>query len=278
MGFRLELIHEAAKGARRKLAPLLFVHGAFSTARCWQARFMPWLAERGVESWALSLAGHGGSDGHERRNTLGIDDYVDNIASVLKHLPASPVMIAHSMGGFVAQRLLGRVSLPGLALLAPVPAHGLAGSTAQLLTQAPELLFKLNLYQHGLYPLGAGELRRLLFSPDTDDGTIMLLAEQTQPESLRAIMDMSLAALQPPSPFKPPPALILGAGNDALIPRHDVEVTARRLGRQAEFLPGLGHMMMLDTHWETVAQRLFDWLIDEFGRASPRPQPIPAGD
>ncbi|MDN0084567.1 alpha/beta fold hydrolase [Crenobacter sp. SG2305] len=266
MGFRLELIHEAAKGARRKLAPLLFVHGAFCTALCWQARFMPWLAEHGVESWALSLTGHGGSDGHERHNMLGIDDYVDDVASVQGHLPAPPVVIAHSMGGFVVQRLLHRISLPGLALLAPVPAHGLAGSTVQLLTQAPDLLFKLNLYQHGLYRLDIDELRRLLFSSDTNDEAIMLLAEQAQPESLLAIMDMSLSGLLPSTPLNPPPTLILGAGNDALIPRHDIASTARRFGRQAEFLPGLGHMMMLDMHWEAVVQRLFNWLLDEFDR------------
>ncbi|MCW3478299.1 hypothetical protein OL229_01820 [Neisseriaceae bacterium JH1-16] len=99
--------------------------------------------------------------------------------------------------------------------------------------QTPTLLFKLNLYQHGLHQPNLDELRRLLFSADTADAPILPLAEQAQPESLCAILDMSLAGLLPLGPFEPPPTLLLGGDDDALIPRHDVEATARRYGSQA---------------------------------------------
>ncbi|MCW3478300.1 alpha/beta hydrolase [Neisseriaceae bacterium JH1-16] len=79
MEVRLELILEAAKGAQRELAPLLFVHGAFCGAWYWQVNLMPWLAERGIDCWALSLGSHGGSADHEGRNTLGTDDYVADV-------------------------------------------------------------------------------------------------------------------------------------------------------------------------------------------------------
>jgi hypothetical protein len=43
------------------------------------------------------------------------------------------------------------------------------------------------------------------------------------------------------------PALVLGAAEDMLISPEDVVATAERLDVNAEILPHMGHMMMLDT-------------------------------
>ena len=43
--------------------PLLFIHGANSGAWVWEQHFLGDMAERGFEAHALSLRGHGESDG-----------------------------------------------------------------------------------------------------------------------------------------------------------------------------------------------------------------------
>ncbi|WP_230371066.1 hypothetical protein [Paludibacterium denitrificans] len=68
MQARLELVHEAAKGGvtDKRHAPLLFVHGAYCGAWCWQQHFLPWFAARGYDCWAVSP----GRPRRERRTGL----------------------------------------------------------------------------------------------------------------------------------------------------------------------------------------------------------------
>lgn len=257
---RLELIHEAAQGTERDAPPLLFVHGAFCAAWCWQRTFLPWFAQQGFDCWAISLEGHGDSDGHQYLSAISIDDYVRNLSAAVKRIKRTPIMIGHSMGGFVLQQYLTSHTLPAAAFLASVPPTGLASSSLRLLTQAPGLLLNLNLYQQGSYNPAESELRDLLLSQDAPPATTALLTQCCQQESQRAVMDMTLANPLAIRPIRPLPALVLGAAEDMLISPEDVVATAERLDVSAEILPHMGHMMMLDTRWERTAERLLQWL------------------
>jgi len=59
---QLEILEHLPAGPTRK-PPLLFVHGGYCDAWCWEPYFLPWFAARGYPSYALSLRGHGGSGG-----------------------------------------------------------------------------------------------------------------------------------------------------------------------------------------------------------------------
>ena len=61
-------------------APLLFVHGAYTGAWCWDEYFLPWFAERGFEAHAISLRGHGGTPAPGALDLAGIDDYVADLS------------------------------------------------------------------------------------------------------------------------------------------------------------------------------------------------------
>jgi alpha-beta hydrolase superfamily lysophospholipase len=56
------------------------------------------------------------------------------------------------------------------------------------------------------------------------------------------------------------PVLALGAECDASITHAEVRATAAAYRTTAEFLPGLGHNMMLEPGWEAVADRIHTWL------------------
>ncbi len=206
---RLELIHEAAQGTERDAPPLLFVHGAFCAAWCWQRTFLPWFARQGFDCWAISLEGHGDSDGHQYLSAISIDDYVRNLSAAVKRIKRTPIMIGHSMGGFVLQQYLTSHTLPAAAFLASVPPTGLASSSLRLLTQAPVLLLNLNLYQQGSYNPVESELRDLLLSHDAPAATTALLTQCCQQESQRAVMDMTLVN---PLAIRPISAAGTGAG------------------------------------------------------------------
>lgn len=56
------------------------------------------------------------------------------------------------------------------------------------------------------------------------------------------------------------PMLVLGAEEDGLVTKAEVQATARAYHTQPEFFPGMGHNMMLEPGWAGVAQRIHDWL------------------
>ena len=104
-------------------APLLFVHGAWHAAWCWDENFLGFFAEKGYRTLALSLRNHGNSYKKNPR-TCSVADYVSDVASVANSLPAQPVVIGHSMGGLVVQKYLEKHSAPAGVLLASMPVGG----------------------------------------------------------------------------------------------------------------------------------------------------------
>ena len=61
---KLELLHlSPRKDKKTKAKNILFVHGICVGAWVWEDHFLPYFANEGYNSWALSLRGHGLSDG-----------------------------------------------------------------------------------------------------------------------------------------------------------------------------------------------------------------------
>jgi alpha-beta hydrolase superfamily lysophospholipase len=56
------------------------------------------------------------------------------------------------------------------------------------------------------------------------------------------------------------PMLVLGAESDGSITQAEVRATAQAYRTDAEFFPGMGHDMMLERGWESVADRIHTWL------------------
>src|SRR5438876_8265167 len=96
--------------------PLLFVHGGYCDAWCWEPYFLPWFAARGYPAYALSLRGHGASGGGDSLFVASIDDYLADVERVRATLPSAPVLIGHSMGAAIIERLLDRGDVFAAAL------------------------------------------------------------------------------------------------------------------------------------------------------------------
>ena len=122
----LEVIDKAACRESGK-APLLFVHGAWHGSWCWDEYFLDFFADKGYRSLAVSLRGHGKSPAPKPMQFCSMADYVDDVDSVARSLPRRPVLVGHSMGGFVVQKYLESHDAPAAVLLASAPVNGIAG-------------------------------------------------------------------------------------------------------------------------------------------------------
>ncbi|QDX82181.1 alpha/beta hydrolase [Denitratisoma sp. DHT3] len=248
--------------------PLLFVHGAFAGAWCWDEHFLPYFAQAGHAAHAVSLSGHGLSRGRDRLDHLAIADYVRDLHEVVRQLPAPPLLIGHSMGGYVVQKYLEAHTAPGAALLCSVPPQGLMSATLGMLFSRPTLLLELNRLMSG----GGTSLQTLqeaLFAQPIEVGQLQRFYRLCQSESQRAIWDMSLFDLPrvgrvlqhlPRDSHGRPRLLVLGAEFDHLMPPTTARMTARSYGVTAEILPGIGHGVMLERDWRRAADRLLDWI------------------
>jgi non-heme chloroperoxidase len=123
----------------------------------------------------------------------------------------------------------------------------------------PGLLTDLNRMLGGGHP-ELSSLRDALFHQPVDEQAMLRYYRLCQPESHRAIWDMTLFNLPHPGRMHRPPMLILGAEHDHLIPPSQVMMTATSYGLPAEIIPDMGHGVMLERGWRVVADRLLQWL------------------
>jgi pimeloyl-ACP methyl ester carboxylesterase len=124
--------------------PLLFVHGGYCDAWCWEPYFLPYFAAQGYAAHALSLRGHGESGGREALFVTGLDDYVADVEQIAGSLPSPPVLIGHSMGAAIIERMLTTRPIRAAALLAPIPPAGLGPVAQRLLAWQPEYLVNMH--------------------------------------------------------------------------------------------------------------------------------------
>jgi pimeloyl-ACP methyl ester carboxylesterase len=175
--------------------PLLFVHGAWHAAWCWQPYFLPYFAQHGYACYALSLRGHGSSQGKERLRWWRVADYVADVTQVAASLPAPPIVIGHSAGGFIVQKYLEAHPAPAAVLLASVAPSGLLPIVLTMAARHP-LVFLRALPALDMRRLvGTPELsREWLFSADMPADQVARFAEQMQNESFLAFLDMACCA------------------------------------------------------------------------------------
>jgi pimeloyl-ACP methyl ester carboxylesterase len=253
----LEVLSQQAEN-RTHSTPILFVHGAWHAAWCWQENFMPYFAEAGWDVYALSLRGHGGSEGDVRWSSAA--DYVADVASVVDQIGQQPIVIGHSMGGYIVQKFLEKYPSPAGVLVASIPAAGILRFFIRECLHHPVPMIKSTLLLDPYWLVGSVELtHNAFFSPDMPRTQVEKYFERIQSESFRIIFDGVLLNLPRPSRVKTP-VFVLGAANDRVFTLAEQEDTARAYGTKAEILPNIAHDIMLEKEWQKAADHILQWL------------------
>ena len=254
----LELI-VCKDGARHGRAPLLFVHGAYVGAWCWAEHWLPWFAAQGHAAHAVSLRGHGKSAGRDALDRFGLADYAEDLAEAVAACGAPPVLIGHSMGALVVQKYLEDATCPAAVFLCPVPPTGVLMASMTLAFLRPSLFAEIQSMTSGRR-VSPRALHEALFSGPVEAGFLARVCARLQPESQRALLDMSGWGLPQRWRMNLPDTLVIGAQRDVLIPAAQVASAARLLGAEYHEMAGLGHALMMETAWREPAQVVLDWL------------------
>lgn len=240
--------------------PLLFIHGTLHTAACWEVHFLDYFAQHGYAAHALNLRGHGNSEGREKLRWTRIADFVEDVENVVQQLPNPPILIGHSMGGFIIQKYLEKHDAPAAVLLSSPSPSGLLPTAIRTARRQPWAFAKVNLTL-SLKPLIATPqlVGEAFFSKDLPNHLLREYWRQTQDDSYRAFLDMVVLDLPKPERVKTR-LLVLGAGRDNMIAPKEIEETARAYYAHVEIIPGVAHNSMLELGWQNVAERILVWL------------------
>jgi len=274
-GTPLELLSINGDAAAAR-PPLLLVHGSGHAAWCWADKFMPALADRGWDAHAVSLRGRGRSGppppGAKAGGTLA--SHAADIASVATSLRRPPIIVGHSFGGLLVQRLLVDAAalpaaLPGVALLASAPPSGNGAMVARIARDRGLVLSaKLTWgFVTRAYAKSAAACRMMFFSdgpaalPDADiERYVRLLAENDGATPVLDVRSLGKETPLPAAPAPRPPGFVLGGDADTIVDVAALEEAAEWLGAsQPTVLPGSGHDVMLDVGWERAVDALSEW-------------------
>ena len=117
--------------------PVVLLHGAFADQDCfrgWVAR----LAEAGHPAIAPARRGRVGV-GPDQAAGLTFDDYVEDTVAILDTLDDTAVLVGHSLGALLAQRLAERGRARAIVLIAPAPPAMLTAQAVALPRFLPQL-------------------------------------------------------------------------------------------------------------------------------------------
>lgn len=206
----------------------------------------------------------------------GIDDVVEHYAGIIRGLEAKPIVVGHSFGGLVAQRLLGEnLAAAGVAIDA-APIKGVLAlpvsslRVASIALRNPANLKRAVALTREQFRYGFGNAL-----PETESNE--LYERWAIPSPGKPLFEAATANFAPRSPAKVDtgnasrgPLLLTAGGRDHTVPQAITKATLKLYRKSPavtdyrEF-PDRGHSLALDHGWEDVADAALTWL-DERSR------------
>ena len=247
---------------RRGGPPILFVHGNFCGSWCWQ-QLMGYFAARGRSCYAVNFRGHWLSKGHASLGAATTEDYVADVEASLEVIEDKPIVVGHSMGGLVSQKVAEQNQIAALILLDSGPCK-----------QVTETHFRpnpqtLSLLQDMFKPAEDGTvslapnlqgIKEIFYEKDkVDDETLAQTAAYLGRESAAVV---SRHAFTPVDPAQVQcPVFVLGRTGLGSEEQPDLwHALADYFKAQDRFISDeISHNMFMETDWERHAQRIGQW-------------------
>jgi pimeloyl-ACP methyl ester carboxylesterase len=266
--------------------PVVFIHGLWMHASSWDS-WVSLFNEHGYAATAPGWPGDGPTAAQtravpDRVAGYGIDDVTGHFARIIETLPSAPVVVGHSFGGLIAEKLLGMGVARGGVVVAPAQFKGILGlPLAQLRTAWPILsrpALRTGSWSHTADSFAAG-FANGVSRQESDE----LFAAHTIPSPALPLFQAGLANLTARSQARVDtkhergPLLLIGGGKDRTVPEATVRAAYKIQRRNAgvtelKVFPDRAHSMPADHGWREVAGTALEFLTRN-GLSPSSPQP-----
>jgi pimeloyl-ACP methyl ester carboxylesterase len=245
----------AVRPARESGTPLLFVHGLFAAGWMFE-QWSAYFAERGRAAYAVDLRGHGGSARVADLGRVSLADYVDDALHVVREL-GHAIVVGHSMGSLVAQRIAEMGAATAAVLASPAPPRGIPLLSLELVIREAKYLPAM---------LRSREIRvrradadAMILNRVPPCGRAEIFA-RFQPDSGRAGREIMLGAVAIDARKVRCPVLVLAGTDDRFVPYRVARRVARKYNAPLRLLEDCGHLMMQEPRWSDAAAEIERWL------------------
>lgn len=217
---------------------LVFVHGAFHGKWCWLEKFVPYFEKLSYRCLAIDLRGHGESEGKDQLNKYTINDYVEDIQSVVERLGYRVVLIGHSLAGAVIARFVQKHKVDAAVLMAPASEQGGLGffyRAAKILGR--KTMDEIDKTKNPFLLVKDPKISKVLFfTEEMPDEDYTKYHEQLENESYTAVSEISKPITKgEPNPLKVP-LLIIGANKDGCFTPDEITLSGKEYGLTPVFL------------------------------------------
>ena len=261
---QLEVLTNKVKDTHSNKPSILFVHGMWHGAWCWEPNFLPYFGKLGYKGYAMSLSNHAGSPRKKAFNLLRIKDYVNDLKEVIDSLDETPILVGHSMGAYIVQKYLENHEVLGAVLLAPVPPFGIWAGTINVLKKFPFVFLKANLTLNLKTIINHPKrFRHILCSENIKEDEITKYLPKIDTESMLAYIDMLGLNLVNTKKVKAP-LLLIGGGNDNAVPIKVLHKTAKKYGISSNVFAEMGHNIMLEPEYKKVVDLIDNWIRNNY--------------
>ena len=255
--------------------PVVFVHGLWLHATSWG----PWVdlfGEAGYSPVAPGWPGEPETVAEAREHpeyvaNVGINDATGHYADIIDGLDSPPVIIGHSFGGLIAEKLLGQGVGAAAVAIDPAQIKGvLPLPLAQLRAGLPALGNPANL--HKAVSLSRKEFRFGFGNAVSEEESDRLYEQWAIPSPARPLFQAAAANFVMHSQAKVNtanetrgPLLLISGLEDHTVPDVVTRSTLKRYRdstavTELKQFEGRGHSLTIDHGWKEVADAILDWL------------------
>ena len=257
--------------------PVIFIHGLWLHATSWQ----PWIElfeSKGYRASAAGWPGDGDTVADSRLNPEriaghGIQDVADHLAEIISGLDEKPILIGHSFGGMLVEKLLGDdYGVAGIGIDAAQIKGVLPLPLSSLRSTLP--VFKNPANKEKAVSLSAKEFHYAFGNTLTEEESNELYEKWTIPAPGKPLFEAASANFSANSPAKVNtdnegrgPLLLVMGGRDHTVPEAITKATVKQYRNSSaetdltEFADR-GHSLTIDNGWREVADACLTWLGD----------------